>query len=422
MATTSAFNLSTMKHMNRDIVFQLLREHRQTTRTDLVRLSGLSKATVSDIIDTFLREGFIREAGKHQPVRGRSQVVLEFDPMARLVLGAQLVGPTCTVVLADLSAQPRHRTTRPMQGTDPESFIEAICAAVEELRPLAETPILGLGVGTPTSVDPTGRRVTLSVPYGWRDVPLADMLEARLGLPTLIANRAKVAALGEVWQGAHAETDHLFYVYVGSGIVAGMVVNGALYFGSSGGAGELGHTTVLPDGILCGCGNQGCLHTVTSESAIVRMARAKAREAERPGFLVARTNGVLGQITLALVLEAAAAGDPIALETLAEAGTYLGIALANVVNLVNPRTVVIGGPIASIGEPFLEPVRREVRRRALGDALHNLELVPSVLGDDAGAIGAAALVLENMEAIPGSLSINNGSGANLSMRESALAP
>lgn len=421
MAAINAFNLSTMKHMNRDIVFQLLREHRRTTRTELVRLSGLSKATVSDIIDTFLREGFIREVGKHQPVRGRSQVVLEFDPMARLVFGAQLVGPTCTVVLADLTAQPRHRTTRPMRGTNPGSFIEAICEGVEELRPLAETPILGLGVGTPTSVDPTGRRVTLSVPYGWRDVPLAEMLEARLGLPTLIANRAKVAALGEVWQGAHAETDHLFYVYVGSGIVAGLVVNGALYFGSSGGAGELGHTTVLPDGMLCGCGNQGCLHTVASESAIVRMARAKLRAMGQQTLLAERTNGVLGQITLALVLEAAAAGDPVALETLTEAATYLGIALANVVNLVNPRVVVIGGPIASIGEAFLDPVRREVRRRALGDALHNLEIVPSVLGDDAGAIGAAALVLENLEAIPGSISVN-GSGPNLSIPESEAAP
>ncbi len=421
MAARNAFNLATMKHMNRDIVFQLLREHRQTTRTELVRLSGLSKATVSEIVDAFLREGFIREVGKQQPARGRSQVVLEFDPMARLVLGAQLVGSTCTVVLADLSAQPWQRATRAIRGTDPASFIEAISAGVEELRPLADAPILGLGVGTPTSVDPTGRKVTLSVPYGWHDVPLADLLEARLGLPTLIANRAKVAALGEVWQGAHAEADNLLYIYAGSGIMAGMVINGALYFGSSGSAGELGHTTVLPDGLVCGCGNQGCLHTVASESAIVRMARARVRKADAPTFLSKRTDGVLGEITLPLVLEAAAAGDPIALATITEAATYLGIALANVVNLVNPRIVVIGGPIADIGDLFLDPIRREVRRRALGDALQDLAIVPSVLGDDAGAIGAAALVLENLEAIPGSIAVN-GYSMSLSAVMPAVAP
>jgi glucokinase-like ROK family protein len=403
MISGNGLNLARLKHLNRDVVFRLLREHQQTTRTDLVRLSGLSKATVSEIVETFQREGFIREVGKQQPARGRSQVILEFDPMARLVLGAQLVGSTCTVVLADLTAQLRHRSSRPMRGTAPEDFVEAICAGVEELRPLADVPILGVGVGTPTSVDPAGRRVTLSVPYGWRDVPLADLIEDRLALPTLIANRAKVAALGEVWQGAHDETDNLLYVYVGNGIMAGLVLNGSLYFGSSGTAGELGHMTVLPDGPLCGCGNRGCLHTLSSESAIVHRARSRVREAEGPTYMADRTDGVLGEITLPLVLEAAAAGDRVALETLTEAATYLGIALANVINLVNPSIVVVGGPTASIGETFLEPVRHEVRRRALGDSLHDLAIVPSVLGDDAGAIGAAALVLENLETIPGSV-------------------
>ena len=113
------------------------------------------------------------------------------------------------------------------------------------------------------------------------------------------------------------------------------------------------------------------------------------------------TDGLLGQVTLELVREAAALGDAAALETLAEAATYLGLALANVVNLVNPRMVVLGGPIAQIGEPFLAPLRREVRRRALWDALAGLEIVPSALGDDAGVIGAAALFLERLESIPG---------------------
>ena len=106
--------------------------------------------------------------------------------------------------------------------------------------------------------------MTLSVPYGWRDVPIADLLEARLGIPVLAANRAKAAALGEIWQGEHAGIADLIYVFVGGGIVAGIVVNGALYFGSAGGAGELGHVTVLPDGPVCGCGNRGCLHTLAS--------------------------------------------------------------------------------------------------------------------------------------------------------------
>lgn len=180
-----------LRQASRDLILALLREHRRTTRTELARLSGLSKATVTEIVELLLGEGFVREVGKHQAGRGRSQVVLEFDLEARLVLGAQFDHRSRAVVLADLCAQPRLRAVQPVHGPDPEHFVDALCACVEELRPQAQASILGLSVGAPGSVEPTGRRVTISVPYGWRDVPLAD-------LPVVAANRAKVAALGAV--------------------------------------------------------------------------------------------------------------------------------------------------------------------------------------------------------------------------------
>ncbi|MGN6563341.1 MAG: ROK family transcriptional regulator [Thermomicrobiales bacterium] len=387
------------KLTNRDVVFQLLRTLRQTTRTDLARRSGLSKATMTEVVDGLLAEGFVREAGKRALARGRSQVVLEFVPETRLVLGAHLLDQTCTVVLTDLYAQPRARAIRQLAGTTPDDFVAAICAAAEELRAQAGAPILGLGVGAPGSVDPRGREVTISVPYGWKNVPLADRLEARLGLPVILANRAKVAALGEVWQGEHAAIDPLVYVYVGSGIVAGIVIGGRLYFGASGAAGELGHVTILPDGPLCGCGNTGCLHTLVSEEALLRRVRAKLRASDGSSDLTSHTAGHLGQLTLGVVRTAAQQGDLLVLEALAETGAYLGLALANLVNLINPRMVVLGGPIPDIGEAFLEPVRREVRRRALWDVLADLAIVPSALGDEAGPIGAAALLLDRLAAI-----------------------
>jgi glucokinase-like ROK family protein len=384
-----------LRQVNRGIVFRLIRERGQTTRTELVHDSGLSKATVSEIVAGLLEQGFVREVGKHSNGRGRSQVVLEFDALARLVVGAQLDDQACALVLADLSARPRHKVVVPAPGGAPADFVAALDQGVAALRPLAEAPILGLGLGAPGSVDPGGRRVTVSVPLGWRDVPIAELVEARVGLPVLAANRAKVAALGELWHGAGKGIEHLVYVFIGAGIVAGIVIDGALYFGSAGGAGELGHVTVLPDGPMCGCGNQGCLHTLAAESAIIRRARAKARRVD--GTLLSQmTDGLLGQITLGVLRDAAERGDAAALETLAEAGAYLGLAIANVVNLVNPQLVVLGGPIAALGDPIVEPIRREVRRRALWDSLVELAIVPSSLGDEAGAIGAAALFLESL--------------------------
>lgn len=374
-----------------------MRESRLTSRTELAARSGLSKATVSEVVGALLEREYVREVGKLQPGRGRSRVLLEFDPLVRLVLGAHLGDDRCTVALADLNARPVDQAVRPIAGTTPDAFLAALCACVEELHARARAPILGLGVGVPGSTDPDGRRVTVSVPLGWRDVPIADLLEVRLGLPVLAANRAKVAALGEVWQGAHDEIADLVYVFIGNGIVAGIVADGELFFGSAGGAGELGHVTILPDGPACGCGNQGCLHSLASEPAIVRLARAKARQAEPPSLLADLAGGQLGQVTLDLVLAAAEQGDAGARETLAEAGVYLGLAIANLVNPINPRRVVIGGPVARAGDLLLEPLRREVRRRALWDALDGLTIVRSTLGDDAGTIGAAALFPQRHE-------------------------
>jgi len=372
---------------------------RQTTRTELTHLSGLSKATVSESVAELLDGGFLREVGKHQRGRGRSQILLEFDPTARLVLGAQLEDEGCIVVLADLCARPLRRLVVPVRGQTADDFVEAVCRGVEELHGQAGLPILGLGVGAPGLLDPAGRRIKISTTYGWRDVPIADLLEARLGMPVVVANRAKVAALGEKWYGAAKGVEHLAYVFIGDVIVAGLVINEALYVGSAGGAGELGHVTMLPDGPICSCGNRGCLQALAGGAAIVQMARAKARRGDA-SLLPTMTGGILERVTLHMVLDAAREGDGVAREALVEAGQYLGIAIANLVNLVNPQMVVLGGPVGRVGTAILEPIRREVRLRAAIQSAAVLQIVPSALGEDAGAIGAVALFLERQGAVP----------------------
>jgi N-acetylglucosamine repressor len=381
------------------VLFELLRTHPRTTRTDLVRLGGLSKATVSEAIADFIASGLIAEVGKQQLGRGRSQVVLEFNAGARLVMGVQFTEGGCHAVLADLGAREIAATTRPFTGPSPDDFADALCDCVAELAEKATAPILGVGVGVPGLVSPDGREVIASVPYGWEHVPIADMVEPRLKLPVIAANRAKAAALGEYWRGNHVsprERGHLAYLHVGSGIVTGFVVNGELFLGSGGAAGEIGHMTVLHDGPVCGCGNRGCLHMLASESAIVRAVRTKARQ--QPETANGGVLPSLASITIRSLIEEAAAGNQLVLEAVAEAGAWLGIAIANVVNLMNPSVIVIGGSIAGFGEPLFDAIRNEVRQRALWDALNGVPIVPSTLGDDAGTLGAAALFLDQLDA------------------------
>jgi predicted NBD/HSP70 family sugar kinase len=394
--------LTSPKRDSRGQLFGLIHAERQTSRTRLAHLSGMSKGAVSGIVGDLLADGLILEVGKHDHGGvGRRQVLLEIDPRAGFVLGAQLGDDACTVVLADLYARLEREVVIPVRGTSPEESLDAVQEGAQRLRSEAGAgvPVLGLGVGAAGSVDAAGRRITLAVPFGWRDVPVADVLEDRLGLPVRVANRAKVAALWEHWARLDRGVDNLAYVHAGNGIVAGLVLGGALYFGQDGLAGELGHVTVVPDGPMCECGNQGCLHTLASGAAIVQQVRAKARLAGDLA-LVQAMNATSAQGALERVLAAAREDDRVACEVLADAGRYLGIAIANLVTLFNPQVVVIGGAVGRAGACVLDPLRREVQRRALPDSAAGLEIAPSTFpGEEAGALGAAALFLQRREVV-----------------------
>ena len=185
-----------------DNILHVLRELPQTTRTDLVARTGLSKATVSETIAQLLANGLVTEAGKREPGRGRRQVLLQLRTDSRLVIGAEFNEHGCRAVLADLRAGPVTFAERAFSSTDPDDFVMALEECVSELRQYARAPVLGIGIGVPGLVDDAGRVAVISVPFAWRDVPIAEMVELRTGLPTIIANRAKAAALGEYWQGS----------------------------------------------------------------------------------------------------------------------------------------------------------------------------------------------------------------------------
>lgn len=383
-----------VRDVNTWTLLDLLRRDGDTTRTELLARSGLSKATVSGIIADLVERGVVHEVGKEQQGRGRSRVLLRFNPTARTVIGANIDDAQCTLVAADLDGSPQSRTSRELRSVDPAEVVDAIADAVGDLRELAESPIVGLGVGAPGQVDRSGRRIDMAVSHDWRDVALADLLEQRTGLSVTMANRAKVAALGQAGADGQNRPHDLIYVFLGSGVVAGIVIDGQLCQGRDGAAGDVGHLTIDPDGALCGCGNRGCLHTVAAEPAILAQARSRARSAGGESLLHTRTGGRLDALTLSTLATAADDGDDVALAVVADVGDQLGIVIANLVNTLNPEMVVLGGPGAQLGEPLLNTIRREVRQRALTVSATDLAIVSSTAGEEAGATGAAMLWLK----------------------------
>lgn len=373
-------------------IWNLLRQNPTTTRTELVTQSGLSKATVSEAVSQMLQRGVLAEVGKKEPVRGRRQVVLELQASQRVVIGAQFTETGCHAVLTDLIASPIAWADRPVNGTEPDKYIQALATCVDELRQHTSAPILGIGVGVPGLVSADGRSVVLSVPFGWEQVPICDLLEASLGMPVIAANRAKSAALGEYWQGSTDRADrsrrYLAHVHVGAGIVAGFVYEGTLLVGHGGSAGELGHTTMIPDGPTCACGNQGCLHMFASESAILRDIRARTRRRSEHARILLNLEDVKRSLN---------DNDETTLEVVQDAGRWVGIAVANLINVMNPSLVSIGGSVADLGDVFMDRVRQEVNRRALWEVMQGVQIIKSELGETGGTIGGAALFIDSLD-------------------------
>ncbi len=272
-----------------------------------------------------------------------------------------------------------------------EKILEGIADMLDEARRGVE----GIGIGSPGPID-SRRGVVLESPNipGWRNVKLKAAIEKRFGLPCKVANDANCATLAEHWVGAGQGVRNMLHYTLGTGIGGGAIVEGRLLEGADFAGGELGHVTVEPDGLVCGCGNAGCVEAYASATGIVRRTESRL---ESGGASVLLEDWRAGRIaiTARVLHEAAKQGDRLAQEIIEETGRYLGIAVASMVNVFNPAVVSFSGGVARYGRMLFGPMRAEVKRRAFPALTRRLRMVRSRLGENCGVIGAArALMLE----------------------------
>lgn len=396
---------------NRRLVLEHIRQRVELSRSDLVRLTGLSKATVSAIVAELIETGLVQETGNQNPPAknwsGRPRISLSLVPDANFVLGAEVTTEECRVVLTNLQAEPVKRVAQPIATSDLsvgallkilETCVTAVTTGVDPAR------ILALGVCVPGIVDSAAGVVTLSVILPWKNVALAQELRQRFSFSVAVFSRGNAATWGERWYGAGRDVDNLLYVRVGSAIVSGLVMGGQPYLGRNFGAGELGHMTVQPEGMLCRCGNRGCLATVATVDALLnRMRQLLRNDINNPLWTTMQHN--FDHLTLTDVVTAAYADNTVAQHAIAETGRWLGMALASAINLLNLEMIIVGGPMALASDYLLTPLQNELAQRALPTHLVNLPVVLSLLKEDAPAVGAASLVLHDLfSPIPRALS------------------
>lgn len=370
---------------------------KRTTRAEIARQTGLSRSTVSEIVDGLLNTGLIKEIGAGKSSGGRRPIVLEFQDEARCILGVDLGATHVGVVLTDLRGNVlAWKERRHPVRSDPKGSRELVIALCDEClneRGKAQGSLMSIGVAVPSPVDPLNPKLLSEVVIpAWRGESGLEQLQQKYGVKVHVDNDANLGAVAENWWGAGKGIEDLVYIKVAHGIGAGYILNGEIYRGAGGVAGEMGHLPIDPNGPPCVCGLNGCLATLVGAPAVVQ--RASELSSEYPDSCL-KTN----QAIFSALRAAVEKGDPLAARLVDEITDYLAIAIAGWFNLMNPKLAILGGSMAILGEFVVVPLRAKIRGKTLvSEAAVDIRI--GELGPKAVAVGAATLALEAMFADP----------------------
>jgi N-acetylglucosamine repressor len=381
MLTVRAGSKHLIREINQALVLDIVRSRGALSRTEIATHANLSMPTVSGITAELIEAGLIYEQSTGASTGGRRPVLIAFNPHAGYVVGIKLTETRAIAVLTDLNASVVAQHSAPIEGHSPAAIVDTLAGVVETLAPAAgDAAVLGIGIGMAAVVDRRRAIVRFATYFGWSELPLAQMLEQRLNVPVILDNDVNALAVAEQWFGAGRGVGDFLVVSLGRGVGLGMVLNGRLYRGANGGAGEFGHTIMQADGPACACGKRGCLEALISDPALVR----------RASELLGRT------LNIAQVYALALEGDPCVQEIYQDAAKVLGMAVANLVNVVNPSAIIIGGEGARAGHLMMATFQDALNRYCFGGLLDDVRVVIEPRGDDGWARGAASLLLSEM--------------------------
>ncbi|TVY03251.1 ROK family transcriptional regulator [Cohnella terricola] len=366
-----------IKRINTAIVLECILRGAPLSRAQISEQSGLNKATVSSLVQDLIDGSLVRETGIGQSSGGRKPVMLEFVADCGFAIGIDLGVNYIRGALTDLRGKIVIERTSNLTELEPTAAVEKLSDFIGEFvseAPTSPYGIVGIGVGVPGIVDESGS-ILFAPNLKWRDIPLQRMLSERFGLPVLIDNEANAGALGEQKYGAGRNVNNLVYVSVNIGIGTGLILHKSLYKGTSGFSGEMGHLSIEAHGKECTCGNRGCWEMYASERALL--------EAAAP----------LGFHTLEQLLKAAVNGRRDVIELFANTGEYLGVGIANIVNVFNPDAVIIGSRMSQARLWLEGAARQAVVQRALGFHLRKVQLLFAELGERSSMMGAAEMAI-----------------------------
>ncbi len=398
ISTIPLVDKSMMRAINRYRVLYTIRNQGLISRADISRNTGLSPASVTNITAQLIEEGLLQEKQTGNSIGGRRPILLALNPEGAFTLGVSITAQHITAVIINLQADILAKYSMPFVEMDatPESVAEAMVKTIHQCMwstGLSKSAISGVGVAVPGFVDSLSGLIRYLPNYQWENVNFKEILFQKLQIPTYIDNSANSLTLTEQWFGNGQDVDNFVVINLAHGVGIGIVINGQLYMGHSGGAGEFGHTTIDPNGPVCRCGKRGCLEAFVGNYALLEKARRLAQEGtwktENPDNL-----------TIDDVIKRAFSGEKALTDLFTEAGRILGIGITNLIEIFNPAKIIISGKGTNAGGLIFETMYKSIPEHLTGNFAEQTEVIVQEWKNTDTARGAGVLVLSEIYKLP----------------------
>lgn len=372
LAMKKATHQQTKQH-NRDLVLRTIFANDSISRAEVARVTNLTRTTVSEVVNGLLAEGLVEEVGRGESIGGKTPILLSIVADSRYLIGLNLAQDKFIGAIVNLRGEIKEIVEAPVHDDNGENALEIVYQLLDQLIRKKLKPIVAIGVGTPGLVNTREGIVVSAVNLAWQDLPLGSLLEKKYKLPVSILNDSQATAIGEyVYGGDHVPDENLIVVNVKHGIGAGILINGRLFQGDGGGAGEIGHVVVQENGELCRCGKRGCLETISSARAVVQQMNVDSLDDVVSSFQV---------------------GNSKANSVVENAGHYLGASLANLIGTLNIQKIVLTGDMTRFGDAWLNEVNTSMQTGSLSRMAENTKLEIGKLDYRACILGASAFLL-----------------------------
>ena len=388
-----------MKQLNVSAVLRVIRDNGSLSRAEIAKLTGLTPASVTNITKILIEDKFLIESKIGESSGGRPPIILELNPDARYVIGIGIGVGVIDVVITNLSAKIISKKSM-IIGDERYDYNLVFAGLVNlineviELSNIERKNILGAGVALHGIVNAKSGESIHSLYYGWKNINIKKRLEDELQLAIYVDNDVRAMALGESLFGATKDISNFVTLNISNGIGAGIIINNTPYYGVDFSAGEIEHIAVELDGDKCNCGNYGCLETVASNNNITKKAIKLIKQGVSSSLIKDIDN--INNLTIEDICNAAKNGDEMSITVLKEAARYIGIAITNLINILNPTAIVVVGEIFENTTYAIDTLSEIVKNRGFKLSSENVRIIRSLLGRDASVIGAATLVIQEI--------------------------